>query len=116
MPPLAVWSYVPQRQAVVTLTAAVDVVTPSPRAEVVGAFTDTVLREFQFDYPLVGSSEVQSMAAFFTARQGPWEAFILRSPTDSRTYLVRFPDALELEHFEPALFRTRPLVFTEVRS
>ena len=56
------------------------------------------------------------MAAFYTARQGPFEAFIFRSPSDSRTYLVRFPESLTLELWNPSLYRTSELTFTEVVS
>lgn len=113
---LETWSYVPQRQMTETITTAVNVVTPAPRAEIVGRITDKVLRQFRLTYTVVGSGEVRSMSAFFQARRGPFEAFVFRSPTDSRTYLVRFPESMTLEHFTPAVFRTSDLVLTEVTS
>lgn len=114
--PIETWSYVPQRVFVATATAAVDVVAPSPRAEVVGWASERILREFRLEYTLVPSQTANSMAAFYTARNGPLEAFVFRAPTDARTYLVRFSDEMVLEYFTPGLFRTQPLVFTEVVS
>jgi uncharacterized protein with HEPN domain len=114
--PLEVWSYVPQRVFEATATSAVRVIASSPRAEIVGAPTTRILREFRLQYTAVPSAEIRSMAAFYLARQGPFEAFLFQAVTDSRTYLVRFTDELQIEHFSPSLFRTQAIALTEVTS
>jgi phage-related protein len=113
---LETWSYIPQQQFTQTLTSAVTVIAPAPRAEIVGKLTDKILHEFKLRYTVVGSGEVNSMAAFFQARHGSFEAFLFRSPTDQRSYLVRFSESLTVEHFTPSFFRTNELTFTEVTS
>lgn len=111
---MAVWTYVPEN--VFAETQAFDVraaqVTPSTR--IVGRETDTGVRAFRLQYGIVSSSDLAGMAAFYTARRGPWAAFSWVHPSDSRAYTVRFDSNMRLELFQPTFWRTGADVVLEV--
>jgi hypothetical protein len=107
---MAVWSYSPQEaltESVVTLTTVSQV---SPGSAVTGQPTPATRRVFRLRYSLVDTATVNSMAAFFTAQQGPWLAFDYWHVGDQQTHRVRFDDAMTIELFQPGLARLGDVV------
>ncbi len=107
---MAVWSYSPQEQLSETLAVATTVTQVSPSAAVTGQITDNTRRTFRLRYSLVDTATVNSMAAFFTAQQGPWLAFDYFHIGDARTYRVRFDNDMSIDLFQPGFTRTADVV------
>jgi len=114
---MPIWSYVAQQVLGETLTADVRVTAVSPQAEVSGRPSMNFLRSFRLRYTAVTTAEAASMAAFFAAQQGAFQAFTLISPNDQRSYQVRFDTALRPAHFQANLLQSGgELVFVVVTS
>lgn len=101
-----VWSYVPQRVLAEHWAAPTRTTLLGPRATFVGAITSRQQHTFRLQYGPVASAEVNSMLAFFQAREGALEAFDFPSPNDGITYSVRFAGTMRAELFTPVWFQT----------
>jgi hypothetical protein len=113
---MANWPFTPQGVVVETLTDAIHLVRTGAQTTIVGRSVTDVVRALRLTYLVVTSEEVRSMAAFFAARRGAFEAFTITNPVDGQSYQVRFDSDLHLENFTPAFFRSNALSFTVVDS
>ena len=71
----------------------------------------TALRRFEITH-LIDSTDLATLKAFWVARNGQYEDFTFTHPDTAVTYSnCRFAmDALDVEGFEPGLFRVRVVI------
>lgn len=114
---MAVWSFAPQNVAVEMLLDDGTILSRSgPQSVIAGQVSPDIVRAIRLTYNPVASADVRSMAAFFRARHGAYEAFGFDNPVDGRSYQVRFSETLRMDNFTPAFFASNPLTFTVVTS
>ena len=111
---MATWTYTPQDVIEERSDTAVAQALVSPLRDWVGQDTLSAIRGFRLAFSLVTSSDAAGMAAFYTARRGPYEAFTFTNPNDRQAYTVRFDEAMQVELFTPVFFRTNTLPFVVV--
>lgn len=102
---MATWGYTPQNVFAESVTYDVRVAVVTPATRTVGLASPNGIRAFRLQYGVVTSSDLAGMAAFYTARRGPFESFSWINPNDHRAYAVRFDGAMRAELFTPGLWR-----------
>lgn len=107
---MAVWSYSPQEALDETVAVPTFLTQVSPASAIAGQNVSVSGRTFRLRYSIVDTMTANSMAAFFTAQQGPFTAFDYWHIGDQQTYRVRFDDAMAVELFQPGLLRTADVV------
>lgn len=111
---MATWIYTPQEVFEERYDTAVAQTLVSPLRDWAGQDALGAIRGFQLRFALVTSANAAGMAAFYTARRGPYESFGFTNPNDRQDYLVRFDEAMTLELFTPIFFRTGTVPFVVV--
>lgn len=111
---MATWGWTPEVVLVESIAFDVRQSVVTPQARHVGQPVGDGVRAFRLQYGIVSSSDLAGMAAFYTARRGPFESFGWIHPNDNRAYQVRFDSALRVELFTAQHWRTGADIVLEV--